>query len=576
MRPASGQGGAATGTTPGGVEVNGPPRSVLLLAALGVGVLLRLVHYAARPSLLIDEARVALDVGSRSWVGLLRPLDYDQTAPILFLWADKLTTRLAGMDEYGLRAVPFLAGIAALPLLLLVARRLLGGPAATLAIALAAISPQLIQYSGEVKPYSLDLAVTLGLVWFALELRDAPNDVGRRRRLALAGILAVWASAPAVSALAAIGAALLVAPEKARPPRWFALGAACLWGVSFAGAYAMVYTSAATNAYLRQFWQGSMLTLWEPGVTGRAWHGIREMVWQLFVGGTTDPPLGWPESLMAAVGAAALLLVGLAGLRQIRRSAGWDGLLLTIGPLLAGIAASLIGRYPIAGRVMTYAAASLVLPVAAGCISLAKSTRMTQRWVLILLSACVLAPPLPRDIALAIRPNALENVRAAVSEFERLARPGEPIYVFAATLPAWTFYTTDWTVPDTARLARMARLGSSGGPAFENAPPRREAIRDEGDSLVYTYRGRPEVIGLFHGAQWRSATGPVQYHADTNWTANEARRIRASAHPEVWVLVSHSHALERFLVPALEGRGGRIVDSYQADGARLWRFRFPP
>jgi len=549
---------------------------MLLVAALGVGTLLRLVHYAARPSLLIDEARVALDVGSRDWVGLLRPLDYDQTAPILFLWAERLATRLAGVNEHALRALPFLAGIAALPLLLLIARRLLGVVAATLAVSIAAVSPQLIQYSGEVKPYSLDLAITLGLVWLALEVRDAPQNIARRRRLALGGLLAIWASAPAAFTLAAIGGALMVAPPKARLRYRFVLGTSCLWAASFALAYAIVYAPAAKSPYMREFWQGSLLRILEPGLTARAWHGIRETVWQLFVGGTTDPPLGRPESLLATIGAAALVLVGLAGARRIQRAAGWDGLLVTIGPFLAGVAASLVGGYPVAARVMTYAATSLVLPVAGGCIALAESMGATPRGALALVSACVLVSPLPRDIALATRPNGLENVRAAVSEFERLARPGEPIYVFAATLPAWTFYTTDWTAPDTVRLARMARLGSSGGPAFENAPPRRRAIRDEGDSLVYQYGGRPEIIGLFHGAQWRSATGPVQHHADTNWTTNEARRIRAAALPEAWVLVSHSHALERFLVPAVEALGGHVVESYKADGARLWKFRFAP
>jgi hypothetical protein len=324
---------------------------------------------------------------------------------------------------------------------------------------------------------------------------------------------------------------------------------------------------------MRQFWQGSLLTVWDPGVMTRAWQGVREVVWGLFVGGTTEPPLSWPENLMASIAAVALLLVASLGARGVRRSAGWDGLLLTVGPLLAGIAASLIGGYPVAARVMTYAGASLALLVAAGCVAITGSMRHSA---LVLVSACVLAPPVPRDLALAVRPNALENLRSAVREFKRRAPPGAPIYVFAAALPAWTFYTTDWTAPDTARLARMARLGSSGGPAFENAPPRGRAMRDEGDSLVFRYRGWVEIIGLFHGAQWRSASGPIQDHADTNWTENEARRIRAAARPEAWVLMAHSHALERFLVPAVEARGGRIEDSYQTAGVRLWRFRFSP
>src|SRR5207249_1781877 len=104
----------------------------------------------------------------------------------------------------------------------------------------------------------------------------------------------------------------------------------------------------------------------------------------------------------------------------------------------------------------------------------------------------------PLDIALVAHPTAFENVRPLVREFERQSAVGEPIYVFAASLPAWVFYTTDWTAPDTARLTRMARLGSSGGPAFENAAPRGRAIRSEGDSLIYSFRSGGEIVGLFH------------------------------------------------------------------------------
>jgi hypothetical protein len=63
---------------------------VALAAAFGVGVVLPAILYFARPSLLLDEVRLALNIGARSWIGLTRPLDYDQTAPLLFLWAETL------------------------------------------------------------------------------------------------------------------------------------------------------------------------------------------------------------------------------------------------------------------------------------------------------------------------------------------------------------------------------------------------------------------------------------------------------------------------------------------------------
>src|SRR5919106_3976143 len=79
---------------------------------LGAGAALRLATLTIQPSLHIDEAMLALSIGTRSLSGLLRPLDYAQTAPILFLWAERLVATAAGMSEVSLRAIPFLAGLA--------------------------------------------------------------------------------------------------------------------------------------------------------------------------------------------------------------------------------------------------------------------------------------------------------------------------------------------------------------------------------------------------------------------------------------------------------------------------------
>jgi hypothetical protein len=186
-----------------------------------------------------------------------------------------------------------------------------------------------------------------------------------------------------------------------------------------------------------------------------------------------------------------------------------------------------------------------------------------------------LLPPLKRDVLLAPHPAAFEHVRPAVAEFRRRAVPGEPIYVFTGTLPAWTFYTTDWAAPDLQRLERVARLASSGGPVFENAPPRRDSVGTENDSLVFPLDGTREILGAAHGAQWRSGIGLVQYHPDAGWAAAEARRIRAAANPGVWLLVSHSYRLELFIYPELERLGGRLEYAYGQDGVVLRRYSFP-
>src|SRR5689334_23171439 len=86
----------------------------LSIWAVLFGALVRLVQYASNRSLWSDEAMLALNIVDRSYLELLKPLDYNQAAPPLFLWLEKLAVQLLGNNEYALRLVPLTAGLIAL------------------------------------------------------------------------------------------------------------------------------------------------------------------------------------------------------------------------------------------------------------------------------------------------------------------------------------------------------------------------------------------------------------------------------------------------------------------------------
>ncbi len=203
-------------STPTAPEVSVRPRAVgegALKVIIGLGILLRLYHFAARRSLWIDEARLALDILSRGYIDLLRPLDWDQSAAPGFLWLTRFVTQLIGSGELALRAVAFVAGVGALLLLYRITRQLLPGFwGRAFVLSWGALGPQLIYYSNEVKPYSLDLLVNLLLTGGALPLmlnrsRPASHNIAS---LILAGVLAPWFSAPAVFTLVAVVVAMVV------------------------------------------------------------------------------------------------------------------------------------------------------------------------------------------------------------------------------------------------------------------------------------------------------------------------------------------------------------------------------
>ena len=69
-----------------------PAENGLVRKAVGafvlLGVMLRVVTFALNFPLWGDEAFVAANFISRGYLDLLRPLDYSQICPLLFLWLE--------------------------------------------------------------------------------------------------------------------------------------------------------------------------------------------------------------------------------------------------------------------------------------------------------------------------------------------------------------------------------------------------------------------------------------------------------------------------------------------------------
>lgn len=548
----------------------------VLAGALVLGAALRVLRFAGWQSLYIDEARLALNIAGRSYGGLLGRLDYDQSAPPMFLWAEKLVTQLAGVSDLGLRVLPLLAGLAAMFLVYPVARQFVTRGAAVLAAAMIAVAPAFVNYSSQIKQYTLESAVTLLLVWTALRARAGGASALQAPPMLIAVLAAPWLSAPSVFVVGAIVGGLLLEALGDRRYLRPALTVALAGGASFAAVYFLAYSSASNNAYLDQFWHATFLTPWGPGFG----HKVVEAAYEVPVGLLT----GWPNipfftndhlySLMVVAAAlTALWAVGIA--RTFRGMGPLHGTLL-FGPLLLVLGGSAVGVYPFASRTMLFAAPLLLIGAAAGVQELWRQSGAFTRGLLAMavLSALVVLPLLWSS-GLVIHRDGLEHLRPLVSRFQRIARPGEPVYVFAGSIPAWTFYTTDWERPDTARLAVMARSGSWGGEGFENAAPRAAPIEKLGPPPETLHLGHPEILGLYSGMQWRTGLRGARPRPDVGWLRAETERVRLYARPDVWLVFSHAYGPELFLARGLGRLGGKRIYEERTPGAYLFKYRFP-
>ncbi len=540
----------------------------IVLGIVAAGVTLRLRQYFAVPSLWIDEAMLALNVGSRSFAELLERLDYAQTAPIPFLWVLRGATHLAGVQELALRALPLAAGLAFLPVLWLVARRLLDPEAALFATAIAALSPLLIRYSNELKPYSTEALVAVVLLYLTLNAVEEPNSAQTRRLLLGAGCISILVATTAILVLAGMGLALWAASGKRRAEGVvrhlsFAL---IVWSVLFAVTYVAVYRAAASSPYSQRYWAPSFLWPSTPDSRRAIIAAIRDAIDALFFGRQ-------PGLVHLGLSLVAVVLLGL-GIAHLARARGWWAGWLLAGPLAMTFAASAVRKYPLSARTLVFAAPFLILPVAAG---LSQATRaLPHRFRLpgyAALAALLLSSAARFTFARARSPAYIEHARPAVAELERRAAAGEPVYVHNNGIPAWAFYTTEWDAPDTARLKWLSRNVSPGGAAYYNTPSRGREVNKEGEELVYRHRERQELFGIPTGMQMLSHGFFVRSAPDLGWAENEADRIRAAAGPCIWLFFARSRPTTRpLLLQRLASVGGN--PDYKRSWPGVWIYHY--
>ena len=545
----------------------------LLLAALLAGsAAVRIQQYTAGRSLWSDEAMLALSIALRSPRELVQPLYYDQVAPVGFLWAERLAVSVGGVNEFSLRILPLLAGIVLPFFVWRLGTRLLNRTAALIAVALVGFAPALVFYSNDAKPYGIDALITVALVRLAMKLLDRPADRSAFVKLLLAGVVAIWVSVSAVFVLAGVICALMADAGSEPSRRWSRSTLVLAWGLAFAGAYFTVYGRGAVSPYMQAFWQGTYLDIHSlDGIARSVLLVLRALVW-IFLGESSLLGRFAGSVQVALFLILALLCPLLIGAVRVGRSQGLVGLSLLFGPSLAMTATSLLGAYPLAGRLAVFQVPLWCLLIAYGYDWIATRTFASRPQTTAgALAACVIAAGLPVTGRWTVRQMQWSNSRELIALEQRTNRGREPVYINSRGVPIWALYTTDWARPDTQRLSAFIRLTEFKGPAFENASSRGPITWNEGAELVVE-GPRTELVGLPTGMQLRSWSGFSQNEPDPGWLDHEVARIRAAARPRIWLCFFNSiDGAHQLLAREVVRQGGRLL--HEVEGINGWLYQ---
>ncbi len=407
-----------------------------------VAVVMRGIHYFGRSSMWLDELASAFNITERSFYQLAtETLDFNQVAPLGFLWLQKLATLIFGVNDHAFRFFPFVLSLFSLFLFLTVARTFLKGITLIGSFALFSLSMAMIFYGGEAKQYSGDVAAALFLVWSSLKLQEGKLSTAMLFLVSIGGFVLIFCSLPAVVIAPTVLLPVLVGlvRKKTDLPSGQFLIVTTSWALSCAllTFYAKFVISSDVQQAMSDYWSRGFapltgltdFLLWIPQRT------MEELSFSLsWFAGDDIPQLRYI--------ALALMILSIAGIVFIfKANTGQAMVLLT--PFLIAVLLAIFRLLPFDGRVSIYATWPLIITGMAGITALAQWLPKLVRPVLSAILTLVLALPigiLLIAVPLMRPPYNGQSAQPVLSELKKQMQPGDIIYVYFKSRYALRFY----------------------------------------------------------------------------------------------------------------------------------------
>lgn len=502
---ASGRAGRASPTlTPAEDTELGRGWWIAVTGVLVVAAGLRFWRFLASPLLANDEAALAWSFETRGFLGLLRPLEFSQGAPIGFLEVSKAFQAFLGATPAVYRLQPFIVGLLLVLALATLGRRWLGRDGAIGAALLAAVAAPLVNYSVFFKQYSGDVLVTLLLLFSLDQLSSGPPDQRTVRPWIVTAVLVVvmpWFSHPSIfvfsGGVLCVFAALWTTRDR-QGLRWLTV-ISIVAGFSFLAHYLGFTRHLNQSDFLREFWRHQMLP--DPFSLGGTakWLIRTALEWPVATFGYAADPTSIMGLICGVITLMAAALGWVLTWRRARLSA-----CLMVAPLLVVLVAGAVRMYPLGGRLLLFTAPILILLMSAAIVGLVKTTY--RRAIVFIALACYIAfgwvKPLP-----ATTPQ--EDLSLACKDLANRLGKDDHVYIFYPNRVV-CFYSLVHASISPSNITTGA--GDSNGAfeavhhvnkelsalPFENWPhawvvlshPRTRDGRDEGDVVLDAFRSR--------------------------------------------------------------------------------------
>jgi len=225
---------------------------MILYLIILIGAFLAIYQFMFNRSLWIDEASLALNIINKDFLELTKPLDYNQVAPVGFLFIERVSILIFGKNELALRIFPLISFLTSIYLFYLLSNDLVKNKIITLlATSIFSITLLLLRYSSEVKQYSIDVLIAIVILYFCFRLQ-----FNRNKSIFLYGIIGgitIWFSNISIIILFTTGVYLLYF-EAYKHKHYKILFPVLFWVVSFIVYYYLFINNHPHTEFQVNWW----------------------------------------------------------------------------------------------------------------------------------------------------------------------------------------------------------------------------------------------------------------------------------------------------------------------------------
>ena len=397
---------------------------------------------------------VVSNIVDRSYAELLSPLDYDQVAPIGFLFIQKFFSQTLGKNELVYRLFPFICSLSSLALFVKIVKNNFKQNVVIISTALFALSDYLIRYSAEAKQFGCDLTITLLLYFMLDRIQDKKRLSFDHLFFGIIGAFAVWLSHPSVFVMAGVGSCLFYTALKEwdlKKVLWI-LCIITFWVFSFAIFYYAVYfdNDGIINREQSHFSHYFLpLKFWT--ISGIQW--LLATFFYLFL-----DPGGFAFRGLAAFS----FLVGVRALYSENRI--W--LLFLMSPVIIALAISGLKIYPFRGRLLMFLMPAIIIFVALGVEYIRQQSCKINHVIGIVLIALIFMHPILNNLQnLATgdvnKTTVVEDIKPILSYIKENKKKDDILYIYYSAKTAFDFYHQEYELEQMKSIIGVRSRGNT-------------------------------------------------------------------------------------------------------------------